>query len=663
MTESEKIAELRKFLHEQNHNYYVLNSPVISDQEFDQKMKVLTELEARHPELEDPNSPSQRVGSDINIAFSQVHHERPMLSLGNTYSRGEVADFYSRVLKESGRSQLDISCELKFDGTSISLIYEDGKLKRAATRGDGVVGDDVTRNVRTIRNVPLQLRGDYPKHLEMRGEILMPRASFDALNQQRIDIGDTPFANPRNAASGSLKLQSSKQVAERHLTCMLYYVLTDDIQFPSHTSGLEAAKKWGFEISPNYRLCHNLEEIYEYIDEWDIKRHDLPYDTDGIVLKINDLSVQRNLGLTAKSPRWAVAYKFKAEQAHSRLREVTYQVGRTGIVTPVANMDPVQLAGTTVRRASLHNVDIIRGLDLHVGDMVVIEKGGEIIPKIVGVDIDERLDGAEPVAFPTNCPVCGSTLVREIGEAGYYCPNDSSCPPQIIGKLIHYVSRGAMDIDSLGSEKIEQLYNAGLISKVSDFYRLTAADLEPLPGYKERGIQKVLDGVSESKDKPYDRVLFALGIRYVGSTVAKSLAVAFPSIDELMNASISQLIATDDIGEKIATSVYNFFQDDDNKRLVSELQDAGLQMRAQAVTLASDSLTGLQFVVSGVFENIGREELKALIASNGGKVMNSISAKTSFVVAGENMGPAKREKAEKLGVKIIGYDDLIKMIQ
>lgn len=661
MSEKERIDYLRNFLHEQNRNYYVLNNPVISDMEYDTKMSELQELEARHPELSDPNSPTQRVGSDINMSFEQVRHERPMLSLGNTYSRQEVEEFYKRVCSDAGRS-LDISCELKFDGTSISLIYDDGKLVRAATRGDGTFGDDVTRNARTIPTIPLQLCGDYPAHLEMRGEILMPRDGFDRLNQQRADIGELPFANPRNAAAGSLKLQNSSLAAERPLTCMLYYVLTQDVEFETHTESLEKAKEWGFVISPNFRLCHNLEEIYAYIDEWDEKRKGLPYDIDGIVLKVNNLAVQSELGLTAKSPRWAVAYKFKAEQAKSRLHEVTYQVGRTGVVTPVANMDPVPLAGTMVKRASLHNIGIIKDLGLHINDVVIIEKGGEIIPKIVGVDESQRASDAQEVVFPTECPVCGAKLVRVEGEAAYYCPNYNECAPQIVGRLIHFVERGAMDIEQLGDEKIELLYRNNLLRDVSDFYKLTAGDLLKLPGFKDKSANKTIEAIAKSKEKPFDRVLFALGIRYVGSTVAKRLTEAFSDIDSLMAASIEQLISAQDIGEKIATSVYNFLHDEKNIRLLTELRTAGLRMKREELSKLSTSLDGKSFVVSGVFEQISRDELKELIASHGGKVTGSISAKTDFVVAGANMGPAKLEKANSLGVKIISFDDLSGMI-
>lgn len=660
--ERDRIVELRDFLHVQNRRYYVENAPVISDMEYDMRMRELQELEAKHPDMADPNSPSQRVGSDLNVSFEQVRHERPMLSLGNTYSREEVADFYNRVCAEAGRP-LEISCELKFDGTSISLIYDNGELTRAATRGDGTMGDDITRNARTIRSIPLRLHGDYPSHLEMRGEVVMPTEGFEALNAQRMDIGEAPFANPRNAAAGSLKLQNSKLAAERPLFCVLYYALTDEKEYSTHAEGLEAAKDWGFVISPNYKICKSLQEIYDFIEEWDVKRHALPYDTDGIVLKVNDISVQRSLGLTAKSPRWAVAYKFKAEQAHSRLLEVSYQVGRTGVVTPVANMEPVQLAGTVVKRASLHNIEIINELGLHIGDSVVIEKGGEIIPKIVGVDVDLRPNGAQPVVFPTVCPECGTALRRIAGEAAYYCPNDMACAPQIVGKLAHFVSRGAMDIEQIGEEKVDLLYKSGLVRNVADFYGLTKADLLGLPGYQARSAQKTIDAIEASKSKPYDRVLFALGIRYVGSTTAKRIAEAFLDIDTLMSASKEQLIAAQDIGEKIAATLIAFFADDANKSLVERLRAYGLTFSAAAKEASSNALAGKSFVVSGVFDEIGRDELKELIADNGGKVVGSISGKTDYVVAGANMGPAKLEKAQKLNISIISYADLMAMIE
>lgn len=660
-SETERIDYLRAFLLEQNRKYYVLDAPVISDQEYDQLLRELSDLEARHPEKADPNSPTQRVGSDLNEAFSQVRHTRPMLSLGNTYSREEVAEFYERVCELAGRP-LDVSCELKFDGTSISLVYENGALVRAATRGDGAVGDDVTRNVKTIRSVPLKLTGDYPGQLEMRGEVLMTRQGFDELNQTRLDIGETPFANPRNAAAGSLKLQNSALAAERHLFCTLYYVLTDERQFATHSESLEAAKGWGFVVSPGQQVAHSLEEIYAYIDEWADKRRTLEYDTDGIVLKVNDLGAQRLMGLTAKSPRWAVAYKYKTEQAHSRLLEVTYQVGRTGVVTPVANMEPVPLGGTTVKRASLHNLGIIRDLDLHTGDVVVVEKGGEIIPKIVGVDVEKREPGAAPVLFPTTCPVCGHVLVRAEGEAAYYCPNYSHCPPQIVGKLIHFVERAAMDIDQLGDEKVEQLYTAGLVRNAADFYELSADDLLRLPGYQARSAQKTIEGIAASKSKPFDRVLFAIGIRYVGTTVARRLAAAFHNVDSLMSASVAELMGVEDIGASIAGAVSEFFGDAENRALVERLRGYGLRLEAEQQQRLGDALQGKSLVVSGVFADISRDDLKALIAAHGGKNTASISSKTDYVVAGENMGPAKLAKAKQLGVRIIGYDDLLKLI-
>ena len=661
MDEKQRIIYLRDYLHEQNRNYYVLNSPVIGDMQFDQLMQELTMLEALHPEMADPNSPTQRVGSDLKGQFTQVEHERPMLSLGNTYSREEVAAFYDRVCTAAG-GKIDVTAELKFDGVSISLVYDNGQLTRAATRGDGVRGDDVTANARKIKTIPLKLTGDYPSHLEMRGEVLMPIKGFEEMNRQRTDIGYEAFANPRNAAAGSLKQRVSSVTASRPLDCMLYYVLTDERDFKRHSESLEAAKGWGFVISPNYRLCHSLQEILDFIDEWDTKRHDLPYDTDGIVLKVDDLGLQQKMGLTAKSPRWATAYKYKAEQAHSKLLEVTYQVGRTGIVTPVANMEPVPLAGTIVKRASLHNLSIIRELDLHTGDTVVVEKGGEIIPKIVGVDLPLRPSGATPIDFPKTCPECGSQLVREEGEAGYYCQNYNGCKPQILGRLIHYVERGAMDIEQIGEKQVELLYTNGLVKTFADYYRLTVEDFLSLPGYQMKSAQKAYEAIQQSKEKPYDRLLFAIGIRYVGSTVAKSLAKTFTDIDTLMNATEEQLVDAQDIGQKIASSILSFFANSENRQMIEELRSFGLNLSQKAVETASDALAGKQFVVSGVFETIGREELKALIEANGGKVGSSISSKTSFVVAGENMGPSKREKAEKLGVQIIGIEELEKMI-
>lgn len=662
MTEEQQIKDLRKFLDEQNYNYYVLNSPIISDQEFDFKMHELQDLEAKHPELYDANSPSQRVGSDINLDFEQVRHERPMLSLGNTYNKQEIADFYQRIVKAADGRKFDIMCELKFDGTSISLVYEGGKLVRAATRGNGTIGDDVTRNVRTIKSIPLTLKGNYPSQVEMRGEIIMPIDGFERLNQQRIDIGEAPFANPRNAAAGSLKLQNSSQAALRPLDCVLYYALTDEVEYKYHSESLEDAKSWGFKISPNCKLCKTLDEVNEFVDEWAEKRKTLPYEIDGIVFKVNDLQLQQELGFTAKSPRWAISYKFKAEQAHSKLLEVTYQVGRTGTINPVANMEPMQLAGTVVRRATLHNADIIKQLDLHEGDTVVVEKGGEIIPKIVGVDIDKRIEGAMPIEFPKVCPVCGTPLVREPSEAAYYCPNQDGCSPQIIGRLIHFVSRKAMNIDSIGEETAELFYKNRLVVNVSDFYKLRVDDIVKLEGFKETAANNIIKGINESKNVPFERVLFALGIRFVGEVVAKKIAGRFMNIESLMSAGKEQLLLTEEIGEKIADSILLYFSKDENREQIVALKEAGLQMEIKEKELASETFVGKQFVISGTFANHSRDEIKALIESHGGKMLSGVSAKTDYLVAGDNMGPAKLEKATKLGIKIITEDQLIEMI-
>lgn len=656
-----KLEQLREFLHKQNYNYYVLNSPIISDMEFDMMMKELQSLEEKYPEYYDVNSPTQRVGSDISVAFEQVTHERPMLSLGNTYSEEEISDFYNRIYKQIGMS-FELTCELKFDGTAISLIYENGELVRAATRGNGIVGDDVTRNVKTIKTIPLKLQGDYPAYLEMRGEIIMPRAGFETLNKQRLEDGESPFANPRNAAAGSLKLQSSKQVAKRPLDCILYYVLTDDIEFKNHSESLEKAKEWGFNISPYFQTAENLNEVFAYMKYWAEKRNDLPYDIDGLVFKVNNLSLQRELGFTAKNPRWAISYKFKAEQAHSKLLSVTYQVGRTGIVTPVANMEPMQLAGTIVKRASLHNADIIEALDLHCNDTVVVEKGGEIIPKIVGVDTKLRKPDAEKIIFPTVCPECGTTLVRIEGEAGHYCPNRNNCRPQQIGKLVHFIARKAMNIESIGEETAVQLFQKGLVANVADLYELREEQLLVLDGFAEKSAKNVIKGIAESKTVPYERVLFALGIRFVGETVAKKIAAMFPDIDSLKNATKEQLLSADEVGEKIAQSILDFFADVENLNIVNKLKSAGLQFVKEQKELLSNTLSGLSFVISGTFERYGRDELKQLIEDNGGKILSSISAKTNYLVAGNKMGPSKLEKATQLEVSIISEEELLKMI-
>lgn len=665
MTPQEQIIRLRDELHRHNHNYYVLNSPVITDFEFDALMRELQELEAAHPEMYDSNSPTMRVGSDITKEFHQVAHKYPMLSLGNTYSKSEVADFFERVRKNLNED-FEICCELKFDGTSISLTYVDGKLVQAVTRGDGEKGDDVTANVKTIRTVPLVLSGSgYPREFEMRGEVLMPWSVFDKLNEERARNGEQLFANPRNAASGTLKLQDSAVVAKRNLDAYLYFMLGEELPAEGHFENLEAAGKWGFKISNLARKCSSVDEVFAYIDEIDGMRKELPFATDGIVLKVNSLRQQRNLGYTAKSPRWAIAYKFQAERALTRLNEVTYQVGRTGVVTPVANLDPVQLSGTVVKRASLHNADIIEKLDLHIGDMVYVEKGGEIIPKITGVDTDSRFMLGEKVRFITECPQCGATLVRNEGEAANYCPNYAACPPQIKGRIEHFVSRDAMNIDSIGPETVELLYNYSLINNIADIYSLQPEDLMFLPRMGQKSAENMVQGIMKSRQVPFERVLFALGIRFVGATVAKRLARAFRNIDALMNATYEQLVAVDEIGERIAASVREFFSAPDNRELVGKLKSAGLSFEVEqdgAPEGNTELLKGKSIVVSGVFSLHSRDEYKAMIENNGGKNVGSVSGATSFILAGENMGPSKLEKAGKLGVRIVGEEEFLEMI-
>ncbi len=664
MTEIERIDQLREELHAHNYNYYVLNAPVISDQEFDRLMRELQELEAKHPEHFDANSPTMRVGSDINKNFVQVEHRYPMLSLGNTYSEAEVTEFYERVRK-SLNEDFEICCEMKFDGTSISLTYEDGKLVRAVTRGDGTKGDDVTDNVKTIRSVPLVLHGEgYPKSFEIRGEILMPWVVFEELNRER-ELREEPlFANPRNAASGTLKSQNSSVVANRKLDAYLYYLLGDNLPFDGHYENLQAAEKWGFKISHIMRKVRSLDEIFAFINYWDIERKNLPVATDGIVLKVNSLRQQRNLGYTAKSPRWAIAYKFQAEQALTKLLKVTYQVGRTGAVTPVANLEPVQLSGTVVKRASLHNADIIASLDLHIGDMVYVEKGGEIIPKITGVDIASRPADSEKVEFITHCPECGSRLIRYEDEAAYYCTNETNCPPQIKGKIEHFISRRAMNIEGLGPETVDQFYQEGMIHDVADLYALKAGEISRLERLGEKSAENIVKGIEASKQVPYERVLFALGIRFVGETVAKKVARAFRSIDALEAARLDDLIHVDEIGEKIAQSIILYFANEQNRRLVERLRQAGLRMEAAEEDLSghTDILQGKSVVVSGVFARHSRDEYKALIEKHGGKNVGSISKKTSFILAGENMGPSKQEKASQLGIPIVSEEEFLSMI-
>lgn len=664
MNEEERIIELREELHAHNHRYYVENAPEISDQEFDALMRELQELEARHPEMHDDNSPTQRVGSDLSSEFQQVAHRYPMLSLANTYNRQEVADWYESVSKGLHGADFEVCCEMKYDGLSISLTYENGRLVRGVTRGDGVHGDDVTANVRTIRCIPLVLTGDdYPADFEIRGEILMPWKVFENLNAEREKAEEPLFANPRNAASGTLKSQSSALVASRRLDAYLYYILGAELPSDSHYDNLEHARQWGFKISEGMRKVRTLEEIYAFIDKWDTERKNLPVATDGIVLKVNSIAQQRQLGYTAKNPRWAIAYKFKAERERTRLLDVTFQVGRTGAVTPVANMEPVQLAGTVVKRATLNNEDFIRSFDLHIHDYVYVEKGGEIIPKIVGVDVDSREEGAQPVEFAKVCPECGTPLVRYEGEAAHYCPNDTSCAPQIKGRIEHFISRKAMNIDSLGPETVDEYYRRRLIRNVADLYDITVQDING-DGSRERSARKIVEGIKASVEVPFERVVFALGIRLVGETSAKILARHFKNIDALMNATLDQLTQIDGIGEVMAKSVITYFHTPENQEIVERLRGYGLQMSLSEEQLASatDILAGKTIVISGVFQKHSRDEYKAMIEQNGGKNTGSISAKTSMVLAGENMGPAKLQKAEKLGIRIINEDEFLEMI-
>jgi len=665
MSETERITELRELLHRYNNLYYVQNAPVISDIEFDQLMHELIDLEEKHPEFYDPNSPTQRVGSDISKGFEQAEHRYPMLSLDNTYSEQEVREFFQRV---SGllNEPFEICCELKYDGLSISLIYEDGKLVQAVTRGDGVKGDIVTDNVRTIKSVPLVLqKGNYPSEFEIRGEVLMPWTSFEKLNAEREQQEEPLFANPRNAASGTLKLQNPQEVSRRQLDSYLYYLLGEQLPFDGHYENMMEAAKWGFKVSDHMKKCATIEEVLDYINYWDTERKNLPVATDGIVLKVNSLRQQRNLGFKAKSPRWAIAYKFQAERQLTRLNSVSYQVGRTGAVTPVANLDPVQLSGTIVKRATLHNADIIKGLDLHIGDMVYVEKGGEIIPKITAVDMDSRsMLMGDPVRFADVCPECGTKLIRYEGEAAYYCPNAISCPPQIKGRIEHFVSRKAMNIDGLGTETIDLFYQAGLIKDIADLYTLKAMDICRLEGLGEKSAVSIVHGIEDSKKVPFERVLFAIGIRFVGETVAKILARAFKSMEALENATMEQLTSVNEIGTKIAQSIVTFFNDERSRDLVNRLKEFGLQMELtdEQTQGGTELLAGKTIVISGVFNHHSRDEYKALIERHGGKNAGSISAKTSFVLAGDNMGPAKREKAQELGVKLVSETEFLEMI-
>lgn len=662
--EKQRILQLRKTLHEHNYKYYVLNQPEIDDREFDFMMHELQDLEARHQELFDPNSPTQRVGNDHNQEFTQVEHKYPMLSLSNTYNRQEVEDFYNSVKKGLNGEDFEICCELKYDGLSISLTYIDGRLVRGVTRGDGVHGDDVTTNVKTIKAIPLVLTGDdWPKEFEIRGEILMPWNVFERLNAEREAAEEPLFANPRNAASGTLKSQNSALVASRNLDAYLYYMLGDVLPDAGHYENLQEARRWGFKISDSMSKVKTLQEVYDYIDYWDNERKNLSVATDGIVLKVNSLRQQRALGYTAKSPRWAIAYKFKAERACTRLNEVTFQVGRTGTVTPVANMEPVQLSGTMVKRATLNNEDFIQSLDLHIGDYVYVEKGGEIIPKIVGVDIENRPIMSQPVRFAVRCPECGTPLVRYEGEAAYYCPNDAGCPPQIKGKIEHFISRKAMNIDSLGPETIDDFYRQGLVNNIADLYKIDVRQIDG-DGSRRKSAQRIINGIENSKQVPFERVVFALGIRFVGETSARLLARHFKTMTALSKAGLNELLELDGVGEVIAKSVISYFNNPVNVEIISRLREYGLQMSLSEDQLqaATDKLRGKSIVISGVFSRHSRDEYKRIIEQNGGKNAGSISGKTSFILAGDNMGPSKLQKAEKLGIPVVDEDTFLGML-
>ncbi|OAD91243.1 DNA ligase (NAD(+)) LigA [Aequorivita soesokkakensis] len=659
----QQINSLRKELREHNYNYYVLDTPTISDFEFDQKLKQLQELEKAHPEFYDANSPTLRVGGEITKNFETVPHTYRMFSLDNSYSKEDLEDWEKRIEKMVD-GKVEFTCELKYDGASISLTYENGKLKKAVTRGDGFQGDDVTANVKTIRSVPLQLKGDYPPLFDIRGEIVLPFEGFAKMNAERVELGEEPYRNPRNTASGSLKLQDSSEVAKRPLDCLLYSLKGERLPIKTQFESLDKAREWGFKVPEAAKLAKNLDEVLEFVNYWDVHRHELPYETDGIVVKVNNLQQQEELGYTAKSPRWAMAYKFKAEQVSTVLNQITYQVGRTGAITPVANLEPVELAGTIVKRASLHNADQIEKLDIREGDTVFVEKGGEIIPKIIGVDFTQRDPNSSPTDYITECPECGTTLFRTEGEAQHYCPNAESCPPQIIGRIQHFISRKAMDIEGLGGETVTLLVNNGLINNYADLYLLKEEQIIPLERMAQKSAENMIKGIEASKQIPFERVLFALGIRYVGETVAKKLAKHYKTIDALKNASEEELTTVDEIGERIAQSVVSFFASEENIETIERLKNYGVQLEISAEKLANqtDVLQGNTFVVSGVFTKVSRDELKKLIEDNGGKVSSSISSKTNYVVAGDNMGPSKKTKAESLGVSIISEDDFLQMI-
>lgn len=665
MSVQEQIHALREELNQHNYSYYVLDNPSISDFEFDTKLKQLQDLEAQYPEFFDENSPTQRVGGAITKNFETIPHEFRMYSLDNSYSKEDLLDWENRCQKILGNVPLEFTCELKYDGASISILYENGKLKRAVTRGDGFQGDDVTNNVKTIKSVPIQLKGDFPTKFEIRGEIILPFAGFEKMNQELIEIGETPYSNPRNTASGSLKLQDSAEVAKRPLDCLLYTLVGSNLPIQTHFEGLEKARSFGFKVPMHSKIAKSIEEVFEFINYWDINRHNLPYETDGVVVKVNQIQYQEELGYTAKSPRWAIAYKFKAEQVSTVLESISYQVGRTGAITPVANLQPVQLAGTIVKRASLHNADQIAKLDIRVGDTVFVEKGGEIIPKIIAVSLEDRPSYSIPTQYITTCPECQTPLVRTEGEAQHYCPNFYGCPPQIIGRIQHFITRKAMDIDGLGGETVALLFANGLVQNYADLYELKKEQIIPLERMAEKSAENLVNGIEKSKQIPFERVLYGLGIRYVGETVAKKLAKHYENIDAISKASMMELILVDEIGEKIAQSVVQFFENPINQEIIVRLKSVGLQFETiqKNNALVSNKLEGKTFVVSGVFQTFSRDDLKKAIEDNGGKVGSSISSKTDYVVAGDNMGPAKLDKANQLKIPIITEFDFSKMLQ
>lgn len=661
MNIQETIQTLRNELNQHNYNYYVLDNATISDYDFDIKLKELQDLENKYPEFFDENSPTQRVGGTITKNFKTIPHQYRMYSLDNSYSKEDLLDWENRIQKVLGNVDLQYTCELKYDGASISITYENGKLVQALTRGDGFQGDEVTNNIKTIKSVPLQLKGDYPEKFDIRGEIILPFAGFEKMNQELIEIGETPYSNPRNTASGSLKLQDSAEVAKRPLECLLYFVTGNNLPFSTQFDGLESARKWGFKVPKEAKLVNNMQEVFDFIDYWDTHRHNLPYETDGVVIKVNSIQHQEELGYTAKSPRWAIAYKFKSEQVSTKLKSISYQVGRTGAITPVANLEPVQLAGTIVKRASLHNADQIEKLDIRINDTVFVEKGGEIIPKIIAVDLEKRPENSEVTQYITHCPECQTELVRNEGEANHYCPNFYGCPPQIIGRIQHYISRKAMDIEGLGGETVALLFKNGLVHNYADLYELKVEDILHLERMAQKSAENLVNGVQKSKEIPFESVLFALGIRFVGETVAKKLAKHYKNIDALSQATLMDLVLVDEIGERIAKSVIEFFENEENKKIIERLKSYGVQFEIveKINPNATEKFVGKTFVVSGVFSQFSRDDLKKTIEDNGGKVGSSISAKTDFVVAGDNMGPAKLEKANKLNIPILSEEDFI----